>query len=210
MRACLIWRSNYRERSWSCERLTWRTQHCSPEHGCITKWYSSLPSRCPWRGTRSYDKQCRLKARHGIYIYIYITRIVVLLFLVRCLLSLSQSLPFDSLSSHSFFSQSLILTYLTQYPALPINTMRSIITLLLASASVVVAQNATFPCLTETELDSKIPECARECQKTAIINDGCDYEDVGCHCLNTGLLGNYLIPCLANSTCSSDDLTGKL
>lgn len=81
--------------------------------------------------------------------------------------------------------------------------------LVLASATAIVAQNATFPCLTESELDRKIPECARECQKTAILNDGCDYEDVGCHCLNTGKLGDYLIPCLLNSTCGVEDLTGE-
>lgn len=81
----------------------------------------------------------------------------------------------------------------------------------LASATFVAAQNATFPCLKESELDAKLPECAKACQQAAVKADGCDdYEDVGCHCQKTGLLGNLLIPCLTNSTCTIDELNGMM
>jgi len=89
--------------------------------------------------------------------------------------------------------------------------------LLLASASYVRAwsggswSNSTveeFPCLTESKLDAQVPACAQSCQQTALAADGCDdYEDVACHCAATAAIGDILTPCLANSTCSSDDLT---
>jgi hypothetical protein len=81
----------------------------------------------------------------------------------------------------------------------------------LASAALVSAQNATYACLKESQLDAKIPDCAKSCQQMAIHQDGCtDYEDVACHCLATNAIGDLLGPCLANSTCTTDELTGKV
>ena len=87
--------------------------------------------------------------------------------------------------------------------------MKFIVAALVASASLVLAQNQTFPCLTESELDAKVPACAKACQHAALSADGCPYEDVGCHCLKTGFLGSLLVPCLSNSTCTLQDLEGK-
>jgi len=84
--------------------------------------------------------------------------------------------------------------------------MKFLVAALVASASLVLAQNQTFPCLTEPELDAKVPACAQACQHAALAADGCPYNDVGCHCLKTGFLGSLLVPCLSNSTCTLQDL----
>jgi len=81
---------------------------------------------------------------------------------------------------------------------------------LLAFAGAVMAQSnssiPTFPCLTETELDAQIPACALECQTSALAAVDCDYEDIACHCANFQAIGDVSEPCLAASTCSSDDI----
>jgi hypothetical protein len=87
--------------------------------------------------------------------------------------------------------------------------MKFIVAALVASASLVLAQNQTFPCLVESQVDAQVPACAKACQHAALLADGCPYEDVGCHCLKTGFLGTLLVPCLANSTCTTQDLEGK-
>jgi len=82
-------------------------------------------------------------------------------------------------------------------------------TILLAIAGAAMAQNSsipTFPCLTETELDAQIPACALECQTSALAAVDCDYEDIACHCANFQAIGDVSEPCLAASTCSSDDI----
>jgi hypothetical protein len=78
----------------------------------------------------------------------------------------------------------------------------------------------------ETQLDAQVPQCAMSCQQEALIQDGCsDYQDskyreashsaltiviVACHCANTGLIGSLLVPCLASTDCTQDDLTKLL
>jgi CFEM domain len=88
--------------------------------------------------------------------------------------------------------------------------MKFIIAAVVASASLAFAQNQTFPCLTESQFDTQVPACAAACQHLALTSDGCPYEDVGCHCLKTGLIGNIIEPCLANFTCTTADLISKL
>src|ERR1700753_2461677 len=88
--------------------------------------------------------------------------------------------------------------------------MKFIAAVIVASASLAFAQNQTYACLTESQLDAQVPACAQACQHAALSADGCDYDDVGCHCLKTGLIGNLLVPCLSNSTCTTQDLEGEL
>jgi hypothetical protein len=87
--------------------------------------------------------------------------------------------------------------------------MRSILVAFLASVPLVFAQNKTFSCLTESQLDTWVPLCAQECQQWAFHSDGCDYDDIACHCMKTGYLEDAMAPCLWNSTCTEDDFVGK-
>lgn len=80
-------------------------------------------------------------------------------------------------------------------------------TLMVAAVAV---DNSTYACMKESDIDKQVPACAVACQQQALHADGCtDYDDISCHCKNTGAVANILTPCLANSTCSGQDLAGK-
>lgn len=87
--------------------------------------------------------------------------------------------------------------------------MRSLATIasILFAASAALAQNATYPCITIEQIIENSPTCVRGCQVSSLKQDGCDFEDVTCHCLNSGAIEGPLVPCLNNSGCSTTDLT---
>ncbi|EON61641.1 hypothetical protein W97_00857 [Coniosporium apollinis CBS 100218] len=78
----------------------------------------------------------------------------------------------------------------------------------LASAAAVNAQsNATLQCLTTTQLTARIPACARQCETAALSADGCAFEDLTCHCLNTNVVATLIEPCLlTTSNCTEAEV----
>jgi len=72
-------------------------------------------------------------------------------------------------------------------------------------------QNASYNCLSTFGLVAQVPECARACQVGALMQDGCPFDDLTCHCVQrTQFIIDLLSPCLTNnSTCIEADVKGN-
>lgn len=72
-------------------------------------------------------------------------------------------------------------------------------------------QNASYNCLSTFGLVAQVPECARACQVGALMQDGCPFDDLTCHCVQrTQFIIDLLSPCLTNdSTCMEADVKGN-
>ncbi|KAK3077780.1 hypothetical protein LTS18_009331 [Coniosporium uncinatum] len=92
---------------------------------------------------------------------------------------------------------------------------------LLASAAPALDERAVFPlstwskyhCLTLTEFEKRIPQCAVYCEEYTFRSgrDGCAPDDFPCHCKRSQIVSDIIEPCIFpwlnhTATCTTDEL----